>query len=179
MRTAIMKRMSLLAAVTPVLIGALAIAQEAGEPIPFAKLVSFLPEKVSSFIADKADGSTTAAMGFKLTTVSRTYHQGEEGSDKTISLRITDGTGNQFFAAAHAVAPEFSHQSIDGYEKGFKLDGYPALEKYDNHEQVGSLTVFVSNRFLIEIETSGLDSKTLQEWWKKLDIEKLEGMKAS
>jgi len=174
-----MRRTSLLAAVAAVLMGALAIAQEAGEPIPFEKLVPFLPDKVGDFVADRADGSTTAAMGFRVTTVSRTYHQGEKGSDKTVRVRITDGTGNQFFAAAHAAAPEFGHQSTDGYEKGFKLDGYPALEKYDNHEQDGSLTVFVSNRFLIEIETSGLDSKTLQEWWKKLDIEKLEAMKAS
>ena len=174
-----MKRKSWPAALAVVFAGALAIAQEAGEPIPFAKLLPFLPDNVDGFVADKAEGSTTAAMGFKVTTVSRTYHQGEKGSDKTVSVRITDGTGNQFFGAAHAMGPEFSHQSTDGYEKRFQLDAYPALEKYDNHGKTGSLTVFVSDRFLIEIETNGLDSKALQEWWKKLDIEKLKATKAS
>ena len=166
--------MSLVAVTAAILMGALAIAQEASEPIPFAKLIPFLPDKVDGFVADQADGSTTAAMGFKVTTVSRTYHQGTKDSGTNVSVRITDGTGNQFFAAAHAVVADFSHESTQGYDKGFKLDGYPAVEKYSNDDKEGALTVFVSDRFLIEIETHGLESKALQGWWKKLDVKKLE-----
>lgn len=157
---------------------ALAQAQEKVEPVHFSKLLPFLPDKVDGFVAEKAEGSTNAAVGFKITEVSRTYHKGKEDADETVTVKITDGAGNQFFAAAHAAAMEFSHESTEGYEKGFKLDSYPAVEKYTSESKNGTLSVFVSDRYLIEIDINGLDSKALQEWWKKIDVKKLIDLKA-
>lgn len=156
----------------------LAAAQNAPEPVHFSKLLPFLPDKVEGFVPGKPEGSTSSAVGFKITEVSRTYHKGTEDSDQTVTVKITDGAGNQFFAAAHAAATQFSNESTEGYEKGFTLDGNPAIEKYTNESKDGSLTVFLASRYLVEIDTDGLDSKEMQEWWKKIDAKKLAALKA-
>jgi hypothetical protein len=173
-----MKRLVVLNAVVLFAAAALARAQ-APEPLHYTKLIPCLPDKVEGFVAEKPEGSTAAAMGFKLTEVSRTYHHGEEDTAETVTVKITDGAGNQFFAAAHAASPQFSRDTDEGYERGFTLDGYPAVEKYTNESKDGSLTVFIAPRYLVEVNASGLDSKALQEWWKKIDVKKLMELKAS
>lgn len=159
------------------LIAAWARAQDAVEPVHFSKLLPFLPDNVNGYVAGKPEGSTTSAMGFKLTGVSRVYHKGAENSEETAIVKITDGAGNQFFAAAHAMAAKFSNETSAGYEKGFTLDGYPAIEKYSNESKDGSLSVFVADRYLVEIDASNLDSAALQEWWKRIDSKKLAELK--
>ena len=143
------------------------------EPLHYTKLLPFLPDKVEGYVAEKPGGSSAAAMGFKLSEVSRTYHRGTESGTETVTVKITDGAGNQFFAAAHAAGTQFSHQTDDGYEKGFILDGFPAVEKFTADTKDGSLNVFIAGRYLVEVTTSGLESPTLEEWWKKIDTKKL------
>jgi hypothetical protein len=163
-------------AVMLALVGA-AQAQPAIEPVHFSKLIPLLPDKVDGFVADKAEGSTTSAMGFKITEASRAYHKEKADAAETVHVKITDGTGNQFFTAAHAAMMQFNNESTDGYEKGFTLDGNPAIEKYTNDSKDGSLTVFIAGRYLVEIDVNGIESKALQEWWKKIDAKKLVDLK--
>ena len=77
------------------------------------------------------------------------------------------------------VEPEEDFDTDEGYEKGYTLDGYPAVEKYTNESKDGSLSVFIAPRYLVEVTARGLDSKALQEWWKKIDVKKLMELKAS
>ncbi len=159
------------------LLGTWARAQEPVEPVHFSKLLAFLPDSMAGYVAGKPEGSTSSAMGFKLTQVGRLYHKGTESSDEAVTIKITDGAGNQFFAAAHAMATKFSKETADGYEKGFTLDSYPAIERYRNETRQGSLNVFIADRFLVEITASNLESATLQQWWKRIDTKKLAELK--
>lgn len=160
-----------------VVLARLAIAQPSAEPVHFSKLMPLLPDKVEGFVAEKAEGSTTAAAGFKLTEVSRRYHKGKDDTEATVTVKIVDGTGNPGIVAAHAGMVQFSRETSEGYEKGFTLDGHPAVERYTNESKDGSLTVFVAGRYVVEIELQGLDSAALQEWWKKIDVKKLTELK--
>jgi hypothetical protein len=152
-------------------------AVEPAEPTDSAKLLPLLPEKVDGYVAEKPQGSTSTAMGFQLTEVSRVYHKGSEDGDETVTVKLTDGAGNQFFTAAHAAMGEFKTENAEGYEKGLKLDGFPAIERYTQESRDGSLTVFVAGRYLVEIDIAGLDSKEMRVWWKKLDARKLASLK--
>lgn len=156
----------------------IAAAQQVIEPVHFSKLVPFLPDTVEGFVAETPGGSTSSAVGFSLTEVSRTYHKGTEDAEEKVTVRITDGTGNQFFGAAHAAATPFSKETPEGYEKGFTIDGAPAVEKYTNESKEGTLTVLVAGRYLVEISVTGLESAALEEWWKKIDAKKLAELKA-
>ncbi len=175
-----MRRVAIAGAVVAALL--LATGARAGEPIEpvdFSKLLPFLPENVDGFVADKPQGSTSSAMGFKLTEVSRVYHKGEEDTEETVTLKITDGAGNQFFEAAHAAAREFNTENAEGYEKGLRLDGYPAIERYTQESRDGSLTVFIASRYLIEIDIDGLNSDQMRVWWKRIDAKRLANLKDS
>jgi len=167
-----------LCAAAAVLLARVAIAQPVNEPLHFSKLVPILPDAIEGFVAEKAGGSTSSAVGFSLTEVSRTYHKGTEDAAQTVTIRITDGTGNQFFAAAHAAATQFSKETPEGYERGFTLDNSPAVEKYTNENKEGTLTVMVAGRYLVEIAVKGLESSAMQEWWRKIDTKKLAELKA-
>lgn len=154
-------------------------AEDPVEPVEFSKLLPFLPEKVEGFVAERPQGSTSSAMGFQLTEVSRVYHKGSVDGDETVTIKLTDGAGNQFFTAAHSEAAQLDNENAEGYEKGLKLDGFPAIERYTKESHDGSLTVFIASRYLVEIDIEGLDSKEMQEWWKRLDAKKLAALKDS
>jgi hypothetical protein len=161
------------------LLAGLATAQQATEPLHYSKLIPLLPDQVEGFVAEKAGGSTASAADFKLTEVTRVYHKASDGADEWAAIKITDGAGNQSFAAARAAVPQASNEGPEGYSKAFKLDGYQAVERYANDSKEGSLTVLVGNRYVVEIDVNGLDSNALQEMWKKVDARKLEALKAS
>lgn len=165
------------AVVLTLLLGSNVSAGEGTEPVDSAKLLPFLPEQVDGYVAEKPHGSTSTAMGFQLTEVSRVYHKGSEDADEGVTVKLTDGAGNQFFTAAHAAIAEFKTENAEGYEKGLELDGFPAIERYTNESRDGSLTVFVANRYLVEIDIDGLDSKEMRVWWKKLNVKKLASLK--
>jgi hypothetical protein len=165
------------AVVVALLLVSSARAAEPAEPVDSAKLLPFLPDLVDGFVAEKPQGSTSTAMGFQLTEVSRVYHKGSADGDATVTVKLTDGAGNQFFMAAHATTAEFKTENAEGYEKGLKLDGFPAIERYSNESRDGSLTVFVASRYVVEIDIDGLDSKEMQVWWKKLHAQKLVSLK--
>jgi hypothetical protein len=134
---------------------------------------------VDGFVAEKPQGSTSSAMGFKLTAVSRVYHKGSADADETVTVKLTDGAGNQFFAAAHAAVNELKTETAEGYEKGVQLDGFPGIERYTKESRDGSLTVFIADRYLVEIDIDGLDNDELHAWWKRLDAKKLAALKDS
>lgn len=173
-----MRRLAVAGAVGVVLLLAgSARAAEPVEPVDSVKLLPFLPDTVAGFVAEKPHGSTSTAMGFQLTEVSRVYHKGSEDADETVTVKLTDGAGNRFFTAAHAAVAEFKTENTEGYEKGLKLDGLPAIERYTYEGHDGSLTVFIGSRYLVEIDIDGLDSKEMQAWWKRLDAKKLAALK--
>lgn len=145
----------------------------AAQPVHFSKLLPFLPDQVEGFTAQKPDGSTTSMSGFSMSQVSREYRKGEGEGEQRVTLKISDGTGNEAFKAMHAAMPEFSNETTEGYEKGFKLDGNPAVEKYNTEGKDGQLTVFLGGQFLVEVEIDGLEKEALQAWLKKIDVKKL------
>lgn len=149
----------------------------AAQPVHFSKILPLLPDKVEGFTAEKPDGSTTSMAGFNMSVVSREYRKGEGDDEQRVTIKISDGTGNEMFKAMHAAMPEFSNETTEGYEKGFKLDGNPAVEKYTTESKEGSLTVFLGGRFLVETETHGLDKDAMQTWLKKIDLKKLAELK--
>ena len=161
------------AMVVALLLARNASAGVSAEPVDSAKLLPFLPDTVDGYVAEKPHGSTSTAMGFQLTEVSRIYHRGSEDADATVTVKLTDGAGNQFFTAAHTAVAEFKTENAEGYERGLTLDGFPAIERYTNESRDGSLTVFVASRYLVEIDIDGLDSQEMQVWWKKLNAKKL------
>jgi hypothetical protein len=76
------------------------------------------------------------------------------------------------------LAAGYSKESTDGFEKSTTVAGYPAFEKWDKGDHNGELTVFVNQRFVVELEGTGLtDNKELQAFLARTDLKKLAALK--
>ena len=142
---------------------------------PQLKLIRVLPAKVPNFVAAAPQGSSSQVMGQTMAEASRTYHRGKGKTAQQVLIKITDGASNEFFPKDNDPAAEFGNDDPDSDKRSFTLDGFPALENYDKDTKAGSLLVFVGGRYLVEIETKGLERKSLMQWWKKLPVKQLTG----
>src|SRR6266496_3352766 len=113
------------------------------DSVDYQKLLPILPDAPQGWSADKAEGSTEDAGGFRITNVHRDYHKGEGENVPTAAISILDSAAN----------PDFE-----------------AFEKQDKH---ATLWIMVANRYFLQIELQNQDPKELQEWVKRVDLKKL------
>jgi hypothetical protein len=147
------------------------------EVVNFSQLLPLLPEAPAGWSADKAEGSTVDAGGFKMTNVHRDYHKGDAGDAPTVAISIIDAAANQEYIGMTTAAWNFSSESTEGYSKSINVDAQPGFETFENEGKHGTLWLMIGKRFFLEIETHHQDAKELQEWLKRIDLEKLAEIK--
>ena len=145
--------------------------------VDFSKLLPSLPEPPAGWTAEKADGSTTDAAGTKVTSVHRDYVKGAANGAPTASISILDSAANPEYVAATISAWTVSTSTPDGYTKSIKIADTPGFETFENEGKHGTLWLMVAKRFVLQIETTGLDAKELGDWLKRIDLKKLAAVK--
>jgi hypothetical protein len=145
--------------------------------VDFQKLLPLLPSAPSGWTADKPEGSTTDAGGFKLTNVHRDYRKGAGDGAPSTSVSILDSAANPDYVEATTAAWDFTTTSTDGYSKSVKVDGNPGFETFENDGKHGTLWLMIAKRYFVQIETKGQDANALQEWVKRIDLKKLAEVK--
>ena len=147
------------------------------EVVNFSQLLPLLPEAPAGWSADKAEGSTVDADGFKMTNVHRDYHKGEASDAPTVAISIIDAAANQEYIGMTTAAWNFSSETTEGYSKSINVDAQPGFETFENEGKHGTLWLLIGNRFFLEIETQRQDAKELQEWLKRIDLKKFAAIK--
>ena len=147
------------------------------EVVDFSKLLPFLPEAPASWTADKPEGSTDDAGGFKITNVHRDYRKGSADTDPTTAISILDSAANPEYVTATTAAWDVSTSTPEGYTKALTIEGMPGFETFENEGKHGTLWLMIAKRYVLQIETQGQDAKDLQEWLKRVDIKKLAEIK--
>ena len=147
------------------------------EVVNFSQLLPLLPEAPAGWTADKPEGSTVDAGGFKMTNVHRDYHKGDAGDAPTVAISIIDAAANQEYIGMTTAAWNFSSESTEGYSKSINVDAQPGFETFENEGKHGTLWLMIGKRFFLEIETHHQDAKELQEWMKRIDLKKLAEIK--
>ena len=147
------------------------------EVVNFSQLFPLLPEAPAGWSADKPEGSTVDAGGFKMTNVHRDYHKGDAGDAPTVAISIIDAAANQEYIGMTMAAWNFSSESTEGYSKSINVDGQPGFETFENEGKHGTLWLLIGKRFFLEIETHYQDAKDLREWMKRVDLKKLAEIK--
>lgn len=145
--------------------------------VDYKKLLPLLPDALPGWIADKPEGSTTDAGGFKLTNVHRDYRKGEGEKAPTTSISILDSAANPDYVEATTAAWNFSNSSLEGYSKPATVDGNPGFETFETEGKHGTLWLMVAKRYFVQIETKNQDPSALQEWAKRVDLKKLAEIK--
>ncbi len=150
---------------------------DAPDVVDYEKLIPLLPEAPSGWTAEKPEGSTTDVGGFKLTNVHRDYHKGESKDAPLASISILDSISNPDYVIATTAAWSITSESGEGYSKSVTIDGNPGFEAYEKDQKHASLWVMVAKRYFVQIELTNLEPKELQDWIKRVDLKKLNGIK--
>ena len=161
----------------------LGLAQAQNEPIlvpdaiDYQKLVPILPEPPQGWTADKAEGSTEDAGGFRITNVHRDYHKGEGEKAPTAAISILDSVANPDYVSATTAAWKSNSETSEGYGKSVTIDGNPGFEAFEKESKHATLWVMIANRYFVQIELQNQDPKELQEWIKRIELKKLAAIK--
>jgi hypothetical protein len=161
----------------------IAIAQAQNEPVlvpdavDYQKLLPILPESPQGWTADKPEGSTEDAGGFRITNVHRDYHKGEGENAWTAAISILDSAANPDYVSATTAAWNSNSETNEGYGKSVTIDGNPGFEAFEKESKHATLWVMIANRYFVQIELQNQDPKELQEWIKRVDLKKLAAIK--
>ena len=147
------------------------------DSVDYQKLLPVLPDAPPGWSADKAEGSTEDAGGFKITNVHRDYHKGEGANAPTAAISILDSVANPDYVSATTAAWNNTSETSEGYSKPVTIDGNPGREDYDKEQKHASLWILIANRYFLQIELQNQDPKELQEWVKRVDLKKLAAIK--
>jgi len=154
------------------------VAKSAGaavEPVDFRELKALLPDGIGAMKRKSAEGEKGGGFGIVVSHAEARY----EGDGGSLHLKITDpGTLTGLAAmAAMWMNLELDKETDTGYEKTGSAAGRRFHEKYDRSSKHGEYTVVVANRFLVEVDGSGVDMAAMKKAVDQVNLAKLEGMK--
>jgi hypothetical protein len=147
------------------------------DSVDYQKLLPVLPDAPQGWTADKPEGSTEDAGGFRITNVHRDYHKGEGANAPTAAISILDSVANPDYVSATTAAWNNTSETSEGYSKSVTIDGNPGFEAFENEGKHGTLWVMVAKRYFLQVELQNQDPKELQEWVKRVDLKKLGAIK--
>ncbi len=154
------------------------------QPVTPDQLMKVFPGGTKDFKAGKPDGHTSGELGSMITFVTRVYTYqkadswfgGDDDEDEpkpTITIKISDSTASKSFSALHNKLAEMGQSETSGFSNALSIDGHLAIQNYREKDQVGLLSVYAADRFLVQIAIKGLPKETMMEWWEKIDDKKL------
>ncbi|MDP9003761.1 MAG: hypothetical protein M3N12_03110, partial [Verrucomicrobiota bacterium] len=115
-----MKSAAVIAACSLLLLGASGVYAQEEPPalvpsvVDFSKLIPILPDGPTGWTADKPDGSTIDAGGFKITNVHRDYKKGTDETAPTTAISILDSAANPDYVTATTAAWNMSMSTPEG-----------------------------------------------------------------
>src|SRR4029079_3420619 len=167
-----MKTAAILLAIALAFIAGARAAEEPqlAEVVDFSKLLPLLPNPPADWTADKAEGSTDDIGGTKITSVHRDYKKGDADTAPTTSISILDSANNPDYVTSTTAAWNTSTSNSEGYTKALKIDDMPGFETFENEGKHGTLWLMVAKRYSLQIETKNQESKDLQDWLKRSDM---------
>jgi hypothetical protein len=147
------------------------------DSVDYQKLIPILPDASQGWSADKPEGSTEDAGGFKITNVHRDYRKGEGENVPTAAISILDSAANPDYVSATTAAWNNTSETSEGYSKSVTIDGNPGFEAFEKEGKHSTLWIMIAKRYFLQIELQNQDPKELQEWVKRVDLKKLAAIK--
>src|SRR5437764_7973591 len=93
--------------------------------VDYQKLIPILPDAPPGWTADKPEGSTEDAGGFKITNVHRDYQKGEGTKAVSAAITVVDLVGSPEQVKATTDAWKTTSETLEGYGKSVSIDGNP------------------------------------------------------
>jgi hypothetical protein len=143
------------------------------EPVSFKALQGFFP--------DMPGWEKEAPTGETMTSPVR-FSQAESAytkDDARIEIKIVDTAMSKMLTMPYQMflMSGYQKETDTGYEKAAKVGGIPGWEKWDSVAKRAELGAIVGQRFIVTLEGSETDVKTVQGFAAKVDFGKLAGLK--
>ena len=143
------------------------------EAVSGAKLKELLPAELPGMKRASASGERTQSMGVDVSNAEGRY---DDGRGAHVTIKFTD-VGNMSaqmrLGMASWAMTQYSRESDTGYEKTSTFNGYKAFEKYNTQDKDGTVSVFVADRFIVEIDGNNVTMDALKQMLGKMDFKKL------
>lgn len=151
--------------------------KEPVDPVDFRKLKELLPGKADGLPQKESSGEKNGAMGFSISKAEARYED-ENGSSIDIDIMDTGGVGGLAIMglAAWSVA-EVDKETSSGYEKTTTIDGHKGYEKYENEGKYGEVSIFVGERYIVNVKGNNVTMEQLKKALKDIDLAALKSLK--
>lgn len=141
------------------------------DPVNFRDLKEVLPKKMAGLSRENSEGQTSGILGFKISTVEADYF--DDNSSFEVSIVDIGGAGKLAKKMANWTEFEVDKEGKDGYERTTEINGYPALEKYNERREGGEISLFVDDRFIISVKGDGVSERQMKRAIKDINLRKL------
>ncbi|MEM1271509.1 MAG: hypothetical protein AAGI08_15800 [Bacteroidota bacterium] len=146
------------------------------EAVGYEDLQGVLPASVSGYDRTDLSGQNTSAMGMSMSNSNATYSNGTT----EIDVNVTD-TGTMRGVALMGyqwLNQSYNREGSDGFERTVEYRGGPALEKesISGDIRASNLTVFLAERFIVEVESNNLPFSELRDFADDLPLGDLNSM---
>jgi hypothetical protein len=142
--------------------------------VDFRVLKELLPASAGSATRTDASGEQTTAGGVSGSSARGSYSIDGGGSG---TVKIADMGNVRGVLALGKMALSVESESDRGYEKNVTLNGQRVHEKWNASGKSAQLTAFVGDRFMVEVETSGVDVGVAEKLFSAIDLGKLASSK--
>lgn len=145
------------------------------EAVPAATLKDLLPADLPGMKRTDASAERNQAMGVDISTAEGQY-EAADGQGANVSITLTDVgsmSGPMRMGMASWAAAQYSRETDTGYEKTTTFNGYKAFEEYNTQDKQATVRVLVADRFIVEIDGSGITMDALKQMLGKIDLKKL------
>lgn len=149
------------------------------EPVDYRELRDVIPGSIPGMEKGRSSGERSGALGFRVSQVEQIFE--EENGDGRVEISIVDlgGLKNIASMGLEWLNLDVDRESDDGYERTRSYRGHPVLDKCErmNRYDKCEMIAYVSKRFVVTLESRGLEMGRLEDIIEEMDIRKLEDMK--
>jgi hypothetical protein len=146
-------------------------------PVSFKALMEYLPTSVKGLTAEKPTGESATMGNFSFSRAEVRF--GNEDGNAEVNVEIFDYA---YVTALYApfqlwLATQYRHETESGYERATQVSGCPGFERWNSNDKDGSVQLLVGERFIVKVDTRGLDEAAARNIAQTIDVGKLAGLK--
>jgi hypothetical protein len=147
------------------------------DPIDFRKLKEVLPQELAGFDKGESLGEKNNAFGISVSEVKQSFRSAD--GKKTVRFEITDpgSLAGPFALANMWMNVDIDKETNDGYEKTSTVGGRKFHEKWNKSDKRAEVSLVVGNRFMVQVDTRGIEMNDAKALLAKIDAAKLESLK--
>ena len=145
------------------------------EAVSGATLKELLPAELPGMKRTSASGERNQSMGIDISNAEGRY-EATDGQGARVMIKFTDVgnmSGQVRLGMASWAMAQYSRETDTGYEKTTTFNGYKAFEKYNTQDKEGTVSVWVADRFIVQVDGNGVTMDTLKQMLGKVDLKKL------